>query len=391
MSYRKLKADFLFDGFNMHQNAVLICRQDGTIEAIVDENLAGGDLENYPGLLTPGFINSHCHLELSHLKNRTPEKQGLVPFVLSVINQRDQDPLFIQEAARIAEQDMLSAGIVAVGDICNTIDTGNIKSAKRLAYYNFIELLGWIPGLAESRYSAAKSLEARFIKMGQDEKYMSLNPHAPYSVSSGLWNLMEPDFRDKTITIHNQETTEENEFFISGTGELTHMYAGMKIDNSHFKPPGTRSLPYYLSRLKSAARQVLVHNTYMDESDLKEALDFSKNLFFCFCPNANIFIENRLPAIPLFIKYRDRLLLGTDSLASNRHLSILEEMKTIKKNFPSIPTTEMLLWGTSNGAKALSFDDRLGEFTKGKKPGIVLLENLNEGEISILTTARRII
>jgi aminodeoxyfutalosine deaminase len=72
-------------------------------------------------------------------------------------------------------------------------------------------------------------------------------------------------------------------------------------------------------------------------------------------------------------------VLGTDSLASNWSLSIMDEIKTLRKSFPTIPLEEMLTWATSNGAEALGFDSELGSFEKGKTPGIVLI---NEAELS---------
>ena len=135
--------------------------------------------------------------------------------------------------------------------------------------------------MAGARYDAGKKLADEFIALGLDEKHLSLVPHAPYSVSDELWDLMKPGFRGKTITIHNQESLAENEFFSTGNGELNRLYAEMKMDNSHFKAPGSRSLPYYLSKLTEADRILLVHNTYMDEADLIEACNFSDNLFLC--------------------------------------------------------------------------------------------------------------
>jgi aminodeoxyfutalosine deaminase len=391
MSYRKLKADYLFDGYKMQREGVLICTQNGLIDTIVSEDQAGGDVEKYSGVLCPGFINCHCHLELSHMKDLIPGKQGLINFVLSVVNIRHVSEEFKQHAIHSAESEMLKNGIVAVGDICNTADTRFLKSAKHLNYYNLIEVLGWSPGQANSRFEIAKKTAAQFVESGTDEKYLSLNPHAPYSVSEELWNLMKPGFKDKTITIHNQESNAENEFFMNTSGDLNRMYSLMKIDSSHFKAPGRRSLPYYLPMLKSASRILLVHNTYTNEEDLIEAGDFNNNLVFCFCPNANIYIENQLPDIPLFLKHKARIVLGTDSLASNHQLSILEEMKTIKKAFPKTPSSEMLLWATSNGAFALSLEENLGDFRKGKMPGIVLIENTAEEEITDLSTSRRLI
>ena len=392
MSYRKLKADYLFDGYKiLPGHAVLVCGQDGTIEAITDESEAGGDLEKFSGLLSPGFINCHCHLELSHLRSRVPEKLGLVNFLLSVINLRNQSYQQKQEAIQNAENEMVRAGIVAVGDICNTDDSLIVKSAKRMAYYNFIELLGWAPEQALARFESGEKLAALFSKTLHDERHLSLSPHAPYSVSDELWNLMAPHFRNRTITIHNQESAAENEFFKSGNGDLTRLYSNLKMDTSHFKTPGIVSTTYFLPKSDAASSILLVHNTYLEEADLKEALSFGKNLFFCLCPNANLYIEDRLPDIPMFLKNNGRMVLGTDSLASNHQLSILEEMKTIKKYFPMTTTAQLLLWATSNGAAALSFDNSLGDFRKGKKPGIVLTDRLRDGEITDLSTSRRIL
>ncbi len=202
---------------------------------------------------------------------------------------------------------------------------------------------------------------------------------------------MKNDFLHKTITIHNQESAAENEYFISGSGDLTRMYSLMKMDSRHFKAPGTRSLPYYLPKLKTATHILLVHNTYTNEADLTEALTQRESLFFCLCPNANLYIENRVPEIPLFLKHKIKMVLGTDSLASNHQLDILEEMKTIKNIFPLISTSELLLWATSNGAKVLSFEKNLGDFSRGKKPGMVLIENIRGEEITEASTSRRIL
>ena len=392
MTYRKLKADILFDGHKMFpSDTVLICSPEGKIEEMIHEADAGGDIEKFPGLIVPGLINCHCHLELSHLQGLIPEKQGLVNFVLSLMGQRFKDFPMKRKAIQNAETGMMNVGIVAVGDICNTADTGLVKQAKKLNYYNFIELLGWAPEQASERFEAGRKLAATFIEMGMNTNYISLSPHAPYSVSDKLWEMMKTGFADKTISIHNQEAAAENEFFVSGTGDLVSMYAKMKLPPGQFQIPGIRSLPYYLSKLKEAAKVLLVHNTFMAEEDIVEAMEFKKDLFFCFCPNANEYIENRLPDIPLFLKHNARIVLGTDSLASNHQLNILEEMKTIKKTYPGISSLDMLIWATSNGAEALGFNSTLGDFGKGKKPGIVLIENLSGAEIGAESKSRRLV
>jgi cytosine/adenosine deaminase-related metal-dependent hydrolase len=97
--------------------------------------------------------------------------------------------------------------------------------------------------------------------------------------------------------------------------------------------------------------------------------------YFCLCPNANVYIENTLPNIEQFRNNNVHITLGTDSLASNTSLSIIEEIKTIQQYFPLIPLAEILQWATLNGAKALEMDNHLGSFETGKKPGIIVWNN----------------
>src|SRR5689334_17281464 len=135
MTYRKLKADYLFDGYQLRpRGSVLLCGQDGKIENILEEDQAGSGVEQFNGLIVPGFINCHCHLELSHLKGLIPEKQGLVSFVLSVMSKRFQPSESQMAAILDAETEMKTTGIVAVGDISNTADTLFIKKSKNLEY-----------------------------------------------------------------------------------------------------------------------------------------------------------------------------------------------------------------------------------------------------------------
>ena len=70
-------------------------------------------------------------------------------------------------------------------------------------------------------------------------------------------------------------------------------------------------------------------------------------------------------------------MIGTDSLASNHQLNILEELKIITKAAPEIPLDTLLTWATLNGAELLGFENELGSIEQGKKPGLVLIENVD--------------
>jgi len=382
MRLRKLKAGKIFNGYTFIEDHVLILTKHGIIEDLVSVENAGEGVEIFNGTLTPGFINCHCHLELSHMKGFIPERTGLVDFVFKVVTERNHSMDEILIAIEKAEDEMLNNGIVAVGDICNNSLTIPQKQKQRLHYYNFIEASGWLPAGAQIRFERAKKLLNEFSRVHSQS---CIVPHAPYSVSKNLWNEIQPYFTNKVVSIHNQETTFEDQFFKEGTGDFIRMYKKMNIDNSHHKPTRKSSLKSYFNKLKASKNAILVHNTFINQDDVHyiQQQDIKPHIFFCLCVNANKYIEDALPPIDLLRKNNCQIVLGTDSLASNWSLNIMDEIKTIRQNFPDIALEEILKWSTSNGAKALTMDDQLGSFEKGKNPGVVLL---NEKEL----TAKRI-
>ena len=377
MGYRKLKGDKLFDGFRfLEDDKTLIIDEEGTIQDIIAISEAGDDVQQFSGILSPGFINCHCHLELSHMKGLIPEGTGLGNFVVNVVEQRHFPDEEILLAIQQAEDEMLVNGIVAVGDICNNALTVSQKTKGRIYYHNFIEASGFNPEIARQRFERSVNFFREYAKnYSIPVESNSIVPHAPYSVANELWELIINFPGNHLFTIHNQETAGENEWFMNKQGEMATMYAAMNIDVSFFKPSGKSSLQTYLSKFLHNQSVILVHNVHTSEEDVLFAKNSGKKNHWCLCPNANLYISGQLPNIDLLMNNDCNIVLGTDSLASNHQLSILEEMKTIQKHFPQIKMEKMLQWATSNGAKALQMDTLLGSFEKGKKPGVIKVEN----------------
>ncbi|MFT3909931.1 MAG: amidohydrolase family protein [Ferruginibacter sp.] len=381
--YRKFKGERVFTGHEFLQgNMVLITTESGEIIDMVDEANAGESVETFKGILCPGFINSHCHLELSHLKGFIPKKTGLVDFVFKIVTERHFAEEAILSAIETAENEMIRNGIVAVGDICNNGLTISQKTKGNLLYRNFIEASGFPPPVSEQRFQRSVDF---FNTYQAVLPFNSIVPHAPYSVSPGLFRLIN-DFPDNNIlTIHNQEIAAENELFKNKKGDFLRMYEKMNIDISFFKPSGKTSLQTYLPYLNKLHSLILVHNVCTSDEDIQFANSASSTqhsaFYYCLCPNANLYISNTLPDVNMFIKHNCNIVLGTDSLASNDQLSILEEIKTVNKNFPGIELETMLQWATINGAKALGCEKMYGSFEKGKKPGVVLIKSSNDKQL----------
>ena len=396
MAYRKLKAGNLFNGTEMLEgDFVLVADEEGVIMDILPASEVGDGIENFEGILTPGFVNCHCHLELSHMKGLIPSKTGLVDFLLSVVKRRALGEDIVQQAIADAEQEMLDNGIVAVGDICNTADTISQKQLGNLYYHNFIETIGFIEASAQQRFDSSLSVLKQFAQLySLPIESNSIVPHAPYSVSNKLFGLIANFPGNHVISIHNQETAAENEFFESGTGDFFRLYKEMGLDISSFIAPKKRSLANYLPHFYHNQTMLLVHNVATNNADLdwlRENHPSPQNIFFCLCPNANEYISGKMPDIDLLIEKKCKMVVGTDSLASNQQLNILEELKTIQVNFPHIPSSTLLQWATKNGAEALQLESILGSFEKGKQPGVLLIENLTDGKLNPASVSRRLL
>lgn len=353
---------------------MLLVDENGVIIDIVPTSEAGSDIEFFEGTLSPGFINCHCHLELSHLKGKVDKNIGLIEFLGKIMVERDASEIDISSAIATAENEMIQNGIVAVGDICNNINTIPQKTKQQLYYHNFIEVAGFPVEMANARFE--KILEV-YHQFKTHFPNTSIVPHAPYSVSTALLQKIVEYEENNLICIHNQETIEETILYQKKSGGFADFYSRFNISMDSFAPEGKTSLQDILPQFKINQPLILVHNVFTEEADVEYAQtfygDLISNLYFCLCPNANLYISNRLPDVEMLFNNNCNFVIGTDSLASNDQLCIYNEINVLKKHFPFIPMENLLQWATINGAQALQIDNMYGSFEKGKTPGVLLL------------------
>jgi cytosine/adenosine deaminase-related metal-dependent hydrolase len=372
------------------KNGVVALHGDGTIEEVLSAEEAKAKnllhIQYYEGILVPGLVNTHCHLELSHLKGKIPMHTGLPGFVQQVIQQRASSAEEIETAMRHADEEMYANGIVAVGDISNQPVSKETKLQSAIYYHTFVEAMGFNPARAGEIISVAKLTREAFFPLKA-----TIVPHAPYSVSAELFNEINAvsGISGESVSIHNQETADENAFFESKSGHFLKLYEFLGLDISFFEAQGKSSLQTYLPLLSAAPRTLLVHNTFSSKADLEFAAAAHPMLFWCLCPNANLYIEDRLPDIALLKDAGVTLTLGTDSLASNQQLSILAEMYSLQER-ADVSFDELLRWGTLNGAAFLGIDTIYGSFEKGKKPGVNLIVQTEDRRLTSQSKIERI-
>ncbi|MGX1641405.1 amidohydrolase family protein [Sphingobacterium sp.] len=348
----------------------------------IDENL----VEQFKGALIPGFVNAHCHLELSHLLGVVPRSTGLPNFLSAVINERGNHESKLEAAMEEADKMMYENGIQAVGDHVNSAVTAKIKENSPIKYHTFVEVMATNKEDVVTRIDNAKEIEFHF-----DYKHSSITPHAPYSGSKFLFKTLKKAIsEDNIISIHNQESDEENKLFRYKKGEFLEFFKKMDMVMEDFRAQARNSLQSFLPYIPSKNKLILVHNTYTSIKDLDFVDRMGRSVYFCFCPKANLYIEDRIPKIDNFLLGGHDIVIGTDSLASNDTLDILEELKVIHQEFPELDFNETIKWATLNGAKALNLESELGSLEVGKKPGLVLLEGMDTFKLNPKVKVRRI-
>jgi len=379
---KKISADWVYPiASEPIQHGVVVTNNAGVILAVgrrEDHDPASLDVRS--GILVPGFVNAHCHLELSHMLGKVDTGTGLIPFITGVVTQRNATAEMIDEAIQKAYADMLEGGIVGLGDISNVTNSFAAKQSGRMRSHTFVELFDFLQNdRAKTVFADGKKVYDALDPVAGSAK--SFVPHAPYTVSKNLFDLVNAANRGRktTVSIHNQETPPENQLFEHGTGSFYGFYEKFGISLEEFRHTGQTSIHHALKHLDPSQRTLFVHNTLSTRADILAAQAWSDGVFWATCPNANLYIENRLPDYSAFIDCGARVCIGTDSLTSNWQLSILEEMKTIARFQSYVPFETILRWATLNGAQALGFDDTLGSLEVGKTPGVLLLSDRELG------------
>ncbi len=390
---KRFSAQFIFTNTGQPlRRGIITVNDDGTIISVEDRE---GSLEEkssvefYNGIIIPGFVNCHCHLELSHLRGAVPERTGLGGFLINLQDTRDSDPDVILSAAISADRDLHNEGTEVCADICNTAVTFRIKAKSRIRYLNMLEVFATDPEKAETRINEIVRLYDDSRRSGLDSFIV---PHTVYSVSLPLFRLIkERTMKNRVTSVHFMETEGEQTFLSEHAGSLFEAFKKAGMLPARLETP-ENIVTAILDQVTPSGSLILVHNTFSDRETVRQILKRG-NTFWCLCPNANLYIENRVPPAVMLSSEGCEIVIGTDSLASNHKLSILSELKTLQSYFPSLKLEEMIRWATINGAKALGEEQSYGKIEPGKKPGLLLLENLDLQKLRLLpeTTVKRLV
>lgn len=354
---RRIASHYLIDRGEILRNPIVEVDDNGRIVALDSwerlDNIPYAEF--YGGALCAGFVNAHSHIELSYLRGAIAQGTGFGGFAAAIGRVRggfsDEERT---EALAAADARMWSEGTQAVADIVNDTTSFPMKNRSSIRYRTFAELFG---------LNSSAEQVAHFAKYPST----TITPHSTYSLQEEAFSAAA---EAELLSIHFMESPDELALY-RGEGSLAEWYGrmGWQCDFLHHKSPARR----LVASLRAEQRLLLVHGCCITREDVELlAHHFLHPINWVVCPQSNRYISSLRPPVELLRDAGAKICVGTDSLASNTNLSILEELKLMA----DVPLSERIKWATINGAEALGMEDEIGSVEVGKRPGIVLIEGV---------------
>jgi len=317
------------------------------------------------GLLLPGLINAHTHLEQGWRTGCVPGGEGFVRWAQGLMS--DKAPQEVNSRLLASARAMKADGCAAVSDIAGSLDTLPLWAQVGMQGVVQREFLGFERETLSARILVATETKSRV------EGLMWERPtaHAPYSTPPELMRATLGHASRGPASIHLAEDSEEGVFLSSGEGKFAAFLDGLGIDWRWFEPPGLSGVGYLDALGLLGPGLLAVHGVHL--SGLDRATLASSNTPLCLCPRSNLHIGGQLPDVVGLLQAGVSLCLGTDSLASSPDVDVLAEIPVLAAAFPSVPVEVWVGLCTADGAAALGLES-LGRIAPGSRPGLLLLD-----------------
>ncbi len=340
-----------------------------------------------PGsIIHPGFVNAHCHLELSFMKGRLRNRAPFTRWISDLVALRNKTGVrVIDRGIKVGINRLLATGCATVGDVTsmNRVSKPLIRSGMRAVVFH--EALGYDPATAPERFNDLKSrIESAPVSATVSN---GVSPHAVFSVSPQLMSSAAKYARSKKlpVAIHLCETLEEVEYSRYGTGPFRQFLDSFGFDRTSAKHPGSTPLNAVNKNgaLPCALAIHMNHPAHGDLTTLKKM-----NAGVAYCPGSNHWFRRKKVDHPLekLLSRNIPVGLGTDSLASNNDLDMRAEARLVMNSFPEMPITKIFDLITTDAAVALGMKDGVGTLRVGAPFDAVAMNIKNSRRESVLSS-----
>lgn len=347
--------------------------ENGRIVALSSAPTSGA-IDLGPAVILPALVNAHTHLELSYLRDVIQPASRFLDWIGGVMAARrryadPEDPV-IRAAAGAAIEEARATGTGLIGDISNTLVTVPLLRQAGMAARVFYELLGFDVDDAGERVRQARA-RVSSVDGGRDV-HVALAPHAPYSVSRGLFAAIREDIDahpGDISTVHLGESPEEVELIVHGTGGWRDLLATLGMWPADWKVPGVSPVRYLTDIGFLDSRVIAVHGVQFEGEDLSRLRTLGVPVVSC--PRSNRYVGVGDPPLEAFYAMGATVAFGTDSLASVGDLNLFSDLARARELAPRVPARRLLESATLRGAAALGFGDELGSIEVGKRSALI--------------------
>ena len=332
---------------------------------------AGDDYDLGEAILLPGLVNTHTHLELTAMRGFLEDCQ-FAPWIDKLRQSRNEimDTEALLDSARFGIIEGLEAGITTYADTCSS---GVVMQAMREAGVRGVmyqEVFGPDPSQAEIAMRELEDRVEALLREQTDLVTLGISPHAPYTVSDPLYEAAArfANSRQLPLAMHIAESEPEVDLVTRGTGDFAERWKRRGIAVS----PRARSVIALLEQRGVLERgPLLIHCVRVDSEDIATMARHRCAVAHCPASNAK-FGHGIAPLLPL-IAAGIRVGIGSDSVASNNRMDILDEARlsvlihrAATRRHDAFGAHEALQLATIGGALALGLDSRIGSLEVGK-------------------------
>jgi len=382
------------DGPVIENGAVIL--RNGRIEAVGPAtSLYDKPVIDYgDGVICPGFVNAHTHLDLTSLAGRVPPSADFADWLCRLMDNLAAAPPTrerSQQAMLSGIEQSVSAGVTMVGDITRVPQWARevlAESTLRGVSFGEVIAIGKRRDMLEERLAAAASLEHQTERLRE-----GISPHAPYTVEPDAMRACADRARTlrAPLSIHLAETVDEERFTRSRDGRLATYLQELGVWDERIPVSGCGPVELASKTGLLTERTIVAHANYVTDSDIVRIADSGASV--AYCPRTHDAFGHRPHRFRDMIAAGINVCVGTDSLASNPSLSILDELRFLRERHPDIPGGELIAMGTIRGARALGFERVAGSITVGMFADLVVVpldsSEAHRGWEQILESARQ--
>ncbi len=376
---RIIHADWVLPGDSEPlRDAAVVVDDDGVVAHVgaIDARLSSLPIERIRGLVMPGLVNAHTHLELSALRGRVPGGGGFLPWVERLIGARVELAPDEEEAGiEAAVAELRALGTVAVGEVTNSLGAVRALAAAKIAGCIFHEVFGQDLARLRERMSGLEAeLHERVPTWPSPELTYAPAPHTLYTLHLDVVAMIleESRARARRTTLHFLEHPAERRAIEQGDGPIPAWLATRaRVDPETLAWPKKPAIDVAADVGALSPDVLLVHLTEARPGEL--ARISASRARVVLCPRSNLYIEGKLPPLLAIREAGIDAALGTDSLASNASLDVLAEAKALRDRFPNVPAWHLVKMATDGGARALGLA-RHGRIAPSARPGVLAVE-----------------